>query len=56
MKQDMKHNDMKWNNGRRDTVFTTRRHHAGYGYLLRTLLLLVMITGGATGAWEQFLA
>ena len=56
MTHDMKRNDMKRNNERRDTMFTTRRHHAGYGYLLRTLLLLVMITGGTTGAWEQFFA
>ncbi len=47
---------MKRNNGRRDTMFTTRGHHAGYGYLLRMLLIMVMMSGGATGAWEQFLA
>ena len=54
MTHDMKHNDMKRNNERRDTMFTTRMHHAVYGHLLRTLLLLVMMTAGATGAWEQF--
>ena len=53
MTHDMKHNDMKRNNERRDTMFTTCRHHAGYGHLLRTLLLLVMMTVGATGAWGQ---
>jgi len=50
MTHDMKHNDMKRNNGRRDTMFTTRRHHAGCGHLLRTLLLLVMTIVGSTGA------
>ena len=53
MAYDMKHNDMKRNNERRDTMFTTRRHHAGYGHLLRTLLLPVMMTVGATGAWGK---
>jgi len=38
MTHDMKHNDMKQNNEKRDTMFTTRGHHAGYGQLLRTLL------------------
>ncbi len=57
MTHDMKHNDMKRNNGRRDTMFTTRGHHAGCGHLLRMLLLLmVMVTGGATGAWEWIFA
>ena len=32
---------------------TTRRHHASYGHLLRTLLLLVMMTAGVTAAWAQ---
>ena len=50
----MKHNDMKRNNEMRDTMFTTRRHHGFCGQLLRMLLLLmVMMTVGATGAWGQ---
>jgi len=56
MTHDMTHNDMKRNNERRDTMFTTRRHHAVYGHLLRTLLLPVMMTVGATGAWEWIFA
>ena len=52
----MKHNDMKRNNERIDTMFTTRRHHAGCGQLLRTLLLLVMMAAGNTGAWEWIFA
>ena len=52
MKQDMKHNDMKRNNEMRDTVFMTRRHHGYCGQLLRSLLILmVMMTVGATEAW-----
>ena len=27
-----------------------------YGYLRSPLLLLLMMTGGASGAWEQFFA
>ena len=54
MTHDMKHNDMKRNNERRDTMFTTRKCYGSYGRLLRTLLLPVMMTVGATGAWEQF--
>ena len=54
MTQDMKHNDMKRNNEMRGTVFTTRRHYGYCGRLLRKLLLLmVMMTVGATGAWAQ---
>ena len=53
MTHDMKHNDMKRNNERRDNMVTTRRHHAGYGYLLRTLLLLVMMTGGVARMWGK---
>ena len=56
MTHDMKHNDMKRNNERRDTMSTTCGHHAGYGHLLRTLLLLVMITVGAMGTWEWIFA
>ena len=53
MTHDMTHNDMKRNNERRNTMFTTRGHHAVYGHLLRTLLLPVMMTVGATGAWGK---
>ena len=54
MTQDMKHNDIKRNNEMRDTVFTTRRHHGFCGQLLRMLLILmVMMTVGATEAWGQ---
>ena len=56
MTHDMKHNDMKRNNEMRDTLVTTRGHHAGYGQLLRTLLLLVMMAAGNTGAWEWIFA
>ena len=50
MTQDMKHNDMKRNNEMRDTVYITRRHHGYCGQLLRMfLLLMVMMTVGATG-------
>ena len=56
MTHDMKHNDMKQNNEMRDTLVTTRGHHAGYGQLLRTLLLLVMMAAGNTGAWEWIFA
>ena len=53
MTQDMKH-DMKRNNEMRDTVFTTRRHHGSCGRLLRKLLVLMMImTIGATEVWGR---
>ncbi len=44
---------MKRNNEMRDTLFTTRRHYAGCGQMLRTLLLLVMMNVGVTGAWAE---
>ncbi len=54
MTHDMKHNDMKRNNDMRDTMSATRKHHGSCGRVLRTLLLLVVImTGGATGAWGK---
>ena len=56
MTHDMKHDDMKRNNEMRDTMSATRRYHGSCGRVLRTLLLLVMMTGGATGVWTQLFA
>lgn len=50
MTYDMKHNDRKRDNGRRDNVSTARRRHTSCGRLLRMLLLSVTIIAGATGA------
>lgn len=54
----MKHNDMKRNKEQRITrmariIFL---RHISCGRLLPTLLLLVMMTGGVTGAWEWIFA
>ena len=58
MTHDMKHNDMKRNKEQRITrmariIFL---RHISCGRLLPTLLLLVMMTGGVTGAWEWIFA
>ena len=54
MTYDMKHNDRKRDNGRRDNVSTARRRHTTCGRLLRMLLLLmVMMVMGFGDLWGQ---
>ena len=58
MTHDMKHNDMKRNKEQRITRMARILflHHISCGRLLRTLLLLVMMTVGATRAWGWIFA
>ena len=54
MTHDMKHNDMKRNNERRDNMFTTRRLYGSCGRMLRMLLLLMIVFGGGMNSvWGQ---